>query len=93
MTPQEQPDCFERWESQAALEDFRRSGPPFEHRAAMLAVSAAEYDVADVRPLFGGGTAGAAPRPNRDRRVLTMSPAVVPGRSPTCEQGHPRRAS
>ena len=27
------------------------------HGAAMLSVSVAEYDVADVRPLFGGGTA------------------------------------
>jgi quinol monooxygenase YgiN len=50
-------NIFERWESQAALEAFRRSGPPFEHCAAMLSVSVAEYDVADVRPLFGGGTA------------------------------------
>ena len=50
-------DIFERWESQAALEALRRSGPPFEHGAAMLSVSVAEYDVADVRPLFGGRTA------------------------------------
>jgi quinol monooxygenase YgiN len=52
-------NIFERWESQAALEAFRRSGPPFEHGAAMLSVSVAEYDVAGVRPLFGGGTAPA----------------------------------
>ena len=50
-------NIFERWESQAALEAFRRNGPPFEHGAAMLSVSVAEYDVAAVRPLFGGGTA------------------------------------
>ncbi len=50
-------NIFERWESQAALEAFRRSGPPFEHGAAMLSVSVAEYDVAAVRPLFGGDTA------------------------------------
>jgi quinol monooxygenase YgiN len=50
-------NIFERWESQAALESFRSSGPPFEHDAAMLSVSVAEYDVADVRPLFGGNTA------------------------------------
>ena len=50
-------DIFECWASQAALEAFRRSGPSFEHGAAMLSVSVAEYDVADVRPLFGGGTA------------------------------------
>ena len=50
-------NIFERWESQAVLESFRRSGPVFEHGAAMLSVSVAEYDIADVRPLFGGGTA------------------------------------
>ena len=50
-------NIFERWESQAALEAFRRNGPPFEHGAAMLSVSVAEYDVAAVRPLFGGDTA------------------------------------
>ena len=46
-------NIFERWESQAALEAFRSSGPAFEQAAAMLSVSAAEYDIADVRPLFG----------------------------------------
>jgi quinol monooxygenase YgiN len=50
-------NIFERWESQVALESFRSSGPPFEHSAAMLTVSVAEYDVAGVRPLFGDGTA------------------------------------
>ena len=50
-------NIFERWESQAALETFRSNGPPFEHGAAMLSVSVAEYDIADVRPLFGEGTA------------------------------------
>jgi quinol monooxygenase YgiN len=50
-------NLYERWDSQAALEAFRRSGPPFEHGATMLSVSAAEYDIADVRPLFGAGTA------------------------------------
>jgi quinol monooxygenase YgiN len=51
-------NIFERWESQAALEAFRRNGPPFEHGTAMLSVSVAEYDVADVRPLFRGGPRG-----------------------------------
>ena len=46
-------DIFGRWESQAALDAFRRSGPAFEHATAMLPVAVAEYDVADVRPLFG----------------------------------------
>jgi quinol monooxygenase YgiN len=50
-------NIFERWESQAALEAFRRSAPANEQRAAMLSVSVAEYDIADVRPLFGAGAA------------------------------------
>jgi quinol monooxygenase YgiN len=49
-------NIFERWESQAAVEAFRGSGPSSEQGAAMLSVSVAEYDVADVRPLFGEGT-------------------------------------
>ena len=47
-------NLFERWESQAAVTSFRRRAPRPKHRAAMLSVSVAEYDVADVRPLFGG---------------------------------------
>lgn len=52
-------NIFERWESQAALEAFRGGppGPSSEQGAAMLSVSVAEYDIADVRPLFGEGTA------------------------------------
>ncbi len=42
---------FERWESQAAVEAFRGSGPSNEQSAAILAASVAEYDVADVRSL------------------------------------------
>src|SRR3954452_1829950 len=38
-------NLFERWESQAALEAFRRNGPPFEHTDAIREVAAAEYDV------------------------------------------------
>jgi len=45
-------DIFERWESQAAVETFRGSGPSDEQGAAMLAASVAEYDVADVRTLM-----------------------------------------
>jgi len=45
-------DIFERWESQAAVEAFRRSGPSDEQSAAMLAASVEEYDVADVRQLM-----------------------------------------
>jgi len=40
-------------ESQAALETFRSSGPDTEQRPAMLTVSVQEYDIADVRPVFG----------------------------------------
>jgi quinol monooxygenase YgiN len=50
-------NIFERWESQAAVEAFRSGGPSDEQGAAMLSASVAEYDVADVRPLFGEGTA------------------------------------
>jgi quinol monooxygenase YgiN len=46
-------NLFERWESQAAVTTFRRTGPRNKQRAAMLSVSVAEYDIADVRPLFG----------------------------------------
>jgi quinol monooxygenase YgiN len=44
-------NVFERWESQTAVEVFRGSGPSDTQRAAMLAASVAEYDVADVRSL------------------------------------------
>ena len=44
-------DIFERWESQAAVEAFRGSGPSEEQGAAMLSASVAEYDVAEVRIL------------------------------------------
>jgi quinol monooxygenase YgiN len=50
-------NIFERWESQAAVDAFRGSGPSDEQGAAMLSASVAEYDIADVRPLFGKGTA------------------------------------
>jgi len=45
-------NIFERWSSQAAVEAFRGSGPSDEQGAAILSGSVAEYDVADVRPLF-----------------------------------------
>ena len=44
-------------QSQAALESARSSAPPFEQAATRLSVSVADYDIADVRPLFGEGTA------------------------------------
>jgi len=48
-------NIFERWESQAAVETFRGSGPSNEQGAAMLSASVTEYDIADARPLFGKG--------------------------------------
>jgi quinol monooxygenase YgiN len=50
-------NIFERWESQAAVKTFRRRGPSNKQGAAMLSASVAEYDIADVRPLFGKGRA------------------------------------
>ena len=50
-------NLFERWESQAAVKTARRSAPRNKHGTAMLSVSVAEYDIADVRPLFGKGRA------------------------------------
>ena len=50
-------NILERWESQAAVETFRSSGPSTEQGAAMLSASVAEYDIADARPLFGERTA------------------------------------
>jgi quinol monooxygenase YgiN len=45
-------NIFERWESQAAVEAFRGSGPDDEQRPAMLAASVAEYDIAEMRSLI-----------------------------------------
>jgi hypothetical protein len=42
---------FQRWESQAAVEAFRGSGPSDDQAATILGASVAEYDVADVRSL------------------------------------------
>ncbi len=50
-------NIFERWESQAAVETFRGSGPSNEQLPAMLSASVAEYDIAGVRSLFADGTA------------------------------------
>lgn len=44
-------NIFERWESQAAVEAFRGSGPSDEQGAALLSASVAEYDIADTRAL------------------------------------------
>ena len=44
-------NILERWESQAAVEVFRGSGPSDEQGAAVLAAAVAEYDVGDERSL------------------------------------------
>src|SRR5215217_2968980 len=46
-------NLFERWETQAAVETFPRSAPGDKQGAATRSVSVGEYDIADVRPLFG----------------------------------------
>jgi quinol monooxygenase YgiN len=45
-------NIFERWESQAAVEAFRGSGPSDDQGAAIVTASVAEYDIADERPLM-----------------------------------------
>lgn len=50
-------NIFERWESQTAVKTFRRRAPRNKQGAAMLSASVAEYDIADVRPLFRKGRA------------------------------------
>ena len=42
---------FERWESQAAVEAFRGSGPSDEQGAAIVSAAVAEYDVSGHRSL------------------------------------------
>ena len=44
-------NILERWESQAAVEAFRGSGPSFEQANMIRAASVAEYDVGDERSL------------------------------------------
>jgi quinol monooxygenase YgiN len=50
-------NLFERRETQAAVETFRRRAPRNRQGAATRSVSVGEYDIADVRPLFGKGRA------------------------------------
>ena len=44
-------NILEQWESQAAVEAFRGSGPSDEQGAAIVAAAVAEYDVGDERSL------------------------------------------
>ena len=73
-------NIFERWESQAAVETFRGSGPSDEQGAAVLSASVAEYDIAEVRSLSGA---------QRQRR--TARPARLGGFDPTVSRGVLRR--
>jgi quinol monooxygenase YgiN len=50
-------NLFERCETRAAVETFRRSAPRKRQGAATRSVSVGEYHIADVRPLFGKGRA------------------------------------
>ncbi|WP_166354099.1 putative quinol monooxygenase [Phytoactinopolyspora limicola] len=49
-------NIYERWESRAAVEAFRGSGPSDDQSAAMLSASVAEYDIANTRSLTGERT-------------------------------------
>jgi heme-degrading monooxygenase HmoA len=50
-------NIFERWESQAAVNAFRGSGPSDDQGSMILSASVAEYDIAEIRVLSGeGGT-------------------------------------
>jgi quinol monooxygenase YgiN len=49
-------NVFERWESQAALEAFRGSGPNDEQGAAIVSAEVAEYDVTCERNLDDAAT-------------------------------------
>jgi quinol monooxygenase YgiN len=42
---------FERWESQAAVDAFRGSGPSDEQHGSIMSASVSEYDVTGERPL------------------------------------------
>jgi quinol monooxygenase YgiN len=44
-------DIFERWESQAAVDAFRGSGPSDEQTSAVISATVVEYDVTAERRL------------------------------------------
>lgn len=44
-------DIFERWESQAAVDAFRGSGPSDEQQGSIMSASVSEYDVGHERRL------------------------------------------
>jgi quinol monooxygenase YgiN len=44
-------DIFERWESRAAVEEFRGSGPSGEQQGSIVSASVCEYDVSNEKRL------------------------------------------
>jgi quinol monooxygenase YgiN len=48
-------NLFERWESQEAVKAFRKRAPRRRQGATILTASVAEYEIAEVRPLFEKG--------------------------------------
>jgi quinol monooxygenase YgiN len=44
-------DIFERWESRAAVEDFRGNGPSDGQRGSIVSASVCEYDVTNEKRL------------------------------------------
>ncbi|KMO75340.1 antibiotic biosynthesis monooxygenase [Mycobacterium sp. BK558] len=46
-------NVYEQWESPAAVEEFRGSGPSDEQRGAIRSGSVSEYRITDARTLFG----------------------------------------
>jgi hypothetical protein len=67
-------NIFERWESQAAVETFRSSGPSNEEGAAMLSASVAEYDIADVQPVrITRSSHQGGPPPLRSTRACNLA--------------------
>jgi hypothetical protein len=50
-------NLFEPWEPQATVKAFRRRAARNKQHATMRAMPVAEYDIADVRLLFGEGRA------------------------------------
>ena len=44
-------DIFERWESRAALDEFRGGGPSDEQQGQIVSASVCEYEVGNEQPL------------------------------------------
>ncbi|MBB2992251.1 quinol monooxygenase YgiN [Mycolicibacterium iranicum] len=44
-------NVFERWESQAAVDEFRGAGPGEDQQLALVSAAVSEYDISGVRVL------------------------------------------